>query len=130
MSNRIYRFILGILLLTALSIDSSLLMYMLISMLIFEGITNLRVPILINKLKPAWREMETSACAGQGDYRIRFEAERAWRLLVGVILIVTYVMFYQALWFFPWFMGFAIVGAGASGICPMEYTLKHIGFRS
>jgi hypothetical protein len=129
MNDRIYRALLGSLLLIALSFDLNLLMYLLIAMLLIEGLTNLRIPLIVNKLRKHPQTVAANACAvDHRDYRFEFEAERAWRLLVGSLLLVTFV-FYQALWFFPWFMGFAIVGAGASGICPMEFSLKRLGFR-
>ena len=33
------------------------------------------------------------------------------------------------LWIVPWFIGFALFGAGLSGICPMVLGLKRLGFR-
>lgn len=127
MTDRMYRGILGSLLLTALLFDLYLLMYILIAILLLEGLTNWRIPLLINKFR---HNQSNSALITECHYyRFQFEAERAWRLLVGSLLGVTYVFFYQLLWFIPWFLGFAIVGAGASGICPMEFSLKRIGFK-
>lgn len=128
MTNRTYRFILGALLLLALTLDMTTLMYGLIGVMLIEGITNWRIPTVVNRLVPAWRDMDMCAHAPT-PYRFKIEAERVWRLLVGVLLVISYVLYFQTLWFFPWFMGFAILGAGASGICPMELTLKKIGFR-
>jgi hypothetical protein len=45
------------------------------------------------------------------------------------MLIVTVYVFSESLWFFPWFMGFAIFGAGLSGVCPVLISLKLLGFR-
>ena len=56
------------------------------------------------------------------------EAEQAWRLVVGLLLDVTFY-FYDQLWFFPWFMGFAIFGAGLSGVCPVLLAIRWIGFK-
>ena len=129
MTDRFYRAALGALLLLALTFDITLLMDGLIAMLLIEGITNFRVPILVTKLRRRPLNTDIMRTIPHHDYRFEFEAERAWRLLVGSLLLVTYGFFYLAWWFFPWFMGFAIVGAGASGICPMEFSLKRIGFR-
>ena len=53
--------------------------------------------------------------------------------MVAVVLLTVYALLhefgYDMLWFFPWFMGFAILGAGASGVCPVLLGLKYIGFR-
>ncbi|MDH3513806.1 MAG: DUF2892 domain-containing protein, partial [Gammaproteobacteria bacterium] len=61
--------------------------------------------------------------------RVNFEAERALRLAVAGFLIVSYVFFNESLWFFPWFIGFALFGAGLSGICPMVMGFRWLGFR-
>lgn len=131
MTDRIYRALLGSLLLIALSFDLNLLMYVLIAILLIEGLTNFRIPLLVNKLLHNQPSADgINECdIPHHHYRFEFEAERAWRLLVGSLLLLTYVYFYQALWFFPWFMAFAIFGAGVSGICPMEFSLKRTGFR-
>ena len=128
MSDRTYRLIFGALLLVSLYFEIGYLMYFLIGMLFFEGATNLRVPLLLRKLQGK------SAADGnlahiQHSCRFSFEAERAWRLIVGLMLLITYVLFYGKLWFFPWFMGFAIFGAGASGVCPVLIGVKWAGFR-
>ena len=123
-----YRAFLGALLLCALIFDLKWLMYGIIVSLLFEGITNWRVPIVMHKLFP--RFFELKHCVPDGHLvRINFEAERAWRILVAIILLPTYVFFYQLLWFVPWFLAFAILGAGVSGICPGAFSLKRIGFK-
>jgi len=128
MSDRIYRLILGTLLLVSLYFEVGYLMVFLIGMLFFEGVTNLRLPLLLRKLqgKP---EANRALEPGQQKTRFDFEAERAWRLIVGLMLAITYLGFYDTLWFFPWFMGFAIFGAGASGVCPGLISVKWAGFR-
>jgi hypothetical protein len=49
------------------------------------------------------------------------------------MLVSAYVLLHEydidVLWFFPWFMGFAIMGAGASGICPVLLGLRWAGFK-
>ena len=127
MTDRMYRSLLGSLLLAALLFDLNLLMYFLITLLLLEGLTNWRIPLLINGLRRA--PSNSAPVTKCHYYRYQFEAERAWRLLIGSLLGVTYIFFYQSLWFIPWFLGFAIVGAGASGICPMEFSLKRIGLK-
>lgn len=131
MTNRMYRGLLGSLLLIALLFDLNLLMYVLIVILLIEGLTNYRIPLLMNKLL---RNQLNTALVYEGAeshhyYRFEFESERAWRLLVGSLLGLAFVFFYQSFWFIPWFLGFAIIGAGASGICPMEFSLKRLGFK-
>ncbi|NDP48348.1 MAG: DUF2892 domain-containing protein [Sulfuriferula multivorans] len=128
MSDRTYRLILGALLLVTLYFDIAYLMYFLIGLLFFEGVTNLRLPLLLRQ-----PQEESAAVCNlepiEHTSRFRLEAERAWRLIVGLMLLVTYVLFYDLLWFFPWFMGFAIFGAGASGVCPVLIGVKWTGCR-
>lgn len=128
MSDRTYRLILGTFLLVSLYFEISYLMAFLIGMLFFEGVTNLRLPLLLRKLqgKP---EADSALEPAPQKTRFDFEAERAWRLIVGLMLAITYLGFYDTLWFFPWFMGFAIFGAGASGVCPGLISVKWAGFR-
>lgn len=128
MSDRTYRLILGMLLLVSLYFEISYLMYFLIGMLFFEGATNLRVPLLLGKPQGDSGENSDLAPIQRGN-RFKLEAERAWRLIVGLMLLITYVFFYDEMWFFPWFMGFAIFGAGASGVCPGLISIKWAGFR-
>jgi hypothetical protein len=132
MSERFFRLIVGALLLAFLYFELLGAISVLIGVLLFEGITNYRIPPVVSRLR----------FAGQGAFgdsseftpetllaRIPFDAERAWRLAVAAMLVITVYVFNEQLWFFPWFMGFAIFGAGLSGVCPVLISLKLIGFR-
>ena len=130
MTNRIYRLLYGALLLIGLYFELQWLLYALIIMAILEVITNLRVPEIISKLRgmPGNDPLEGSIGI---DFKVRtnFEAERGWRLTVAVMLILSVIVFPDTLWVFSWFMGFAILGAGVSGVCPMYLAMKWIGLR-
>jgi hypothetical protein len=129
MTNRAYRFILGLTLLLVIYFELRYVMWAIIGILLFEGLTNLRIPKLVNLALNKTVD-PTEGCLGvKFKERTGFEGERAWRLLVASMLYVSYVMFYELLWFFPWFMGFAIFGAGISGVCPMFLMFKWFGFR-
>ena len=128
MSDRTYRLILGALLLVSLYLEIDYLMYFLIGMLFFEGATNLRVPLLLRRLQGESAAVGDPAPT-QRTTRFNLEGERAWRLIVGLMLFITYLLFYDTMWFFPWFMGFAIFGAGASGVCPVLIGVKWAGCR-
>lgn len=131
MSDHHYRFILGLILLSALYFEMPYIVYGIISVLYFEALTNIKIPCLARRC----RRMQANAIADDGslslDFRVRFEfeAERMLRLIVASLLLLTYVVFYEQVWFFPWFMGFALIGAGISGVCPMFLMLKWAGFR-
>ena len=132
MTDRIYRTIAGLLLLIGLFFDSAILIYALVVMMLFEGITNLRIPKLVCKIRNCVSSrntpMEYVPETGNVNYRFNFEAERMWRLVVACLLFVTFY-FYEHLWFFPWFMGFAIFGAGISGVCPVLLAIRWVGFK-
>jgi hypothetical protein len=130
MTNRAYRLLVGVVLLTGLYFELPILIYGLIGLTIFEGITNWRLPIIVNWITGRNQETLTEGSLGLGfKQRIPFDAERAWRLVLGSVLFIVYVLYYDHLWFLAWFMGFAIFGAGLSGVCPLFIGLKWAGFR-
>jgi hypothetical protein len=130
MSNRVYRLIVGIVLLLGLYLEIPMVIYCLIGVLLFEGITNLRIPILLDKLGFRYpHNLQEGTIGLQFKTRTNFEAERVWRLLLAVVLIIVYVLYYEIAWGFAWFMAIAIIGAGLSGVCPLFITLKWFGFR-
>lgn len=131
MTDRTYRTILGAVLLVCLYFDLDGLIYGIILMLLAEGLGNQRVPKLV---------CSVLNCATKGDYgyaseavllhesRFNMESEQVWRILVSFFLIISYSIV-DALWFYPWFMGFAIFGAGLSGVCPVLLAIRWAGFK-
>ena len=111
-------------LLISLYFDLGYLIYAQIAVLILEGITGWRVPVLAQKLRGNPIAEETAQ-----ECRINIESERAWSLMAGVMLLITYGLFFDMLWIFPWFMAFAFFGAGLSGVCPMLLILQWAGFK-
>ncbi len=130
MSNRLYRLLFGTLLLIALYFDLQPLIYVLVGMAVFEAVTNLRIPLIVSRLRGVDSTNPAEGSLGiTFKVRSNFEAERGWRLLVAAMLAVSVFAFPEILWFFPWFMGFAILGAGISGVCPMFLALKWAGLK-
>jgi hypothetical protein len=130
MSNRIYRLVYGAMLLCALYLDLYPVLYALIGLAVFEAVTNVRVPGLVSRLRFGNEGDPKEGSLGiQFVERCSFEAERGWRLTVASLLSVSILAFPETLWFVPWFMGFAILGAGVSGVCPMFLALKWAGLR-
>lgn len=132
MTDRDFRFLFSIVLLGALYVEAQTLLRVLIGVLFLEGFTNWRLSMLATRLRyhghaPPYRAGDL-AVAPRGS-AIAFDAERAWRLLVAVLLLLACEVFPDQLWFFPWFMGFAVLGAGLSGVCPMLIALQWAGFR-
>lgn len=127
MTERTFRIVLGAVLLLMLYFEWPMVVYVYIGVLLFEGVTNWRIPLLLNRLSGNRKAAADSGAKTRA--RFNFEAERALRLVIVAFLILSYVLFPKELWFFPWFIGFALVGAGLSGICPMVLSLRWIGFR-
>lgn len=131
MSNRLYRLIVGLVIIISLYLEQPNIIYLLVTIVLFEGITNLRIPRILSNL-PFGQAVDPDEgnLAISFKSRYEFEAERAWRIIVASVLLAAYLLpFHEAIWFIPWFMGFTIIGAGASGVCPMFLTLKWAGFK-
>ncbi len=132
MTERMFRLFIGACILAALCLEQRPLMIGLIAVLLFEGFTNWRIPLLVSRLRfgaGAPPATEKACWPIHAFFKFNFDAERAWRFTVAIMLCITYLMFYEQAWFIPWFMGFAIFGAGLSGVCPMLLSLKLLGFR-
>lgn len=126
MTERNFRLLIGIWLVVALVMAQPLAIFVLMGVLLFEGLTNLRVPLLLARFSPQVQpapEETTHQCP------ISFEAERAMRLLIVAFLGLSLILLPDPLWWLPWFIGFALIGAGLSGICPMVQALRWIGLR-
>lgn len=128
MSERVFRFILGASLIFLLYLQADALVYVYIGVLLFEGVTNWRVPLLVSRLRYG-ADFRMQDVLSPGCNRISFDAERMLRLIVAVMLIATFVMYPEQTWFFPWFIGFMLFMAGMTNICPMVMGLRWMGFR-
>ena len=130
MSNRFYRLLFGIALLVSLYFDLHTVIYGLIGLALFEAVTNLRIPRLISRMRTGEDGDPYEGSLGIAFHaRTAFEAERGWRMAVALMLVVSLLVYPKTLWFFPWFMGFAIMGAGISGVCPVFLALKWAGLK-
>lgn len=122
--------IFGATLLVALYFDVNQAVYALVALAAFEAITNLRIPLLVSRLR-----YHNDGDPDEGSLGIRFrrrtsfEAERGFRLSVAAMLAISLFAYPDILWFIPWFMGFAILGAGVSGVCPMFLAMKWAGLK-
>jgi hypothetical protein len=128
----VFRLFIGGCILAVLCLELRPLMIGLIAVLLFEGFTNWRIPLLVSRLRygaEAPPAIEKACWPIPAFFKINFDAERAWRFTVAIMLCITYLLFYDQAWFIPWFMGFAIFGAALSGVCPMLLSLKLLGFR-
>jgi hypothetical protein len=130
MSEKNFRIILGAWLIAGLLINSPYVIYSLVGLLLFEGITNLRVPGLISRVRSANTPVtDNDADNYRQNARTSFEAERGLRVIVAALIVVPMFADTELLWLLPWFVGFALIGAGLSGICPMVLALRWLGMR-
>lgn len=125
MTERTFRLVIGIWLVLALFLAQPVAIHALMAVLLFEGATNWRLPGVLSRL----RGMPTAEQPASVECRIPFEAERALRLVVVGLLAVALFGLPEFLWWLPWFIGFALIGAGLSGICPMVQALRWVGMR-
>lgn len=130
MSEKNFRIILGAWLIMGLLINSPYVIYALVGLLLFEGVTNLRVPCLITRARFGNQpDAENEAEKFNLNARSSFEAERGLRVIVAALIVVPMITATELLWLLPWFVGFALIGAGLSGICPMVLALRWLGMR-
>lgn len=128
MSDRAFRLVFGSALLFALYMDFHQFILVLIGLLLFEGLTNWRLTMLVSRFyppEPYTSDLPISLPAST----INFDGERAMRLIVAGMLVIPIVVLNKYVLFVPWFVGFAFIGAGLSGICPMVLALKWSGFK-
>ena len=131
MTDRHFRVLLGLVLLALLYLDAFTGIGVLAAYLMFEGVTNWRLPLLTRRLLPG---SAGDACSLQPveastPARLPFEAERALRLSLALILWLAVYLYPGQLWWMAWFVAFAVLGAGLSGVCPMLTGLRLLGFR-
>lgn len=131
MSERLYLFFIGIYILIGLYFGIDIMIYLLSLWLVFEAVTDIRLTTLSQKL--SHKTVPEGLTSFQTTLRFDFESLRAWRITVAIMLGGSFLLLkeqgLEIVWFFPWFMGFAIMGAGASGVCPVLIFLRWIGFK-
>ena len=131
MSERIFILGIGLSILFALYIELDIMMYGLAVYLMLEGITNIRLTRLLQASRNV--TLDDGLYLYGGKNRFELEATRLWRIVVAIVLATSFILLheynYDVLWFFPWFLGFALTGAGVSGVCPVLIAIKFIGFK-
>ena len=115
----------------ALYLENNYLIYGLVMLLVFEGVSGIRLTRMIQKT----RQVSLTYGLFNFNTKVRFGIDglSVWRVFVAITLVSVYALLhlhgFDVLWFIPWFMGFAILGAGASGICPALLGLRWAGFK-
>lgn len=129
MSERIFRLILGYTLLVLIYIDYMPLFYVYLFVLFFEGLTNWRIPILVNRVRYGQDHLPHQSPPDTEKARINFDAERAMRLLFAVALVPAIFLLPRDLWFINWIMAAFLTLAGLVNFCPTVVSLRYLGFK-
>ena len=139
MTERTFRIFLGaglfiLLYSSAISGRTDLILFY-IGLLVFEGITNWRLPGLLTKIKNKI-SYSTPSLGKQylpGEiahhFSIPFEAERAMRLVVAILLVFPLFVSADIMWIVPWFVASMLLLAGVTNICPMVMFFRWLGFK-
>ena len=128
MTERAYRLVTGVSMILFLFFQWDYAMYALLVLLLFEAVTNWRVPIIFTRLRFPGGEIKVTD--GENiDCVVNYEAERMLRWIVFAFVGLGTVIYSSHLWFFPWFVGLMLVLAGVTGICPMVMFLRWVGLK-
>ena len=100
--------------------------YFFIALMMFEAVTNWRLTIIITRLRYG-SSSQNHLDDGNLSARYQFEAERILRLVV--VLFIACGIVFDELWWLSWFVGFMLMLAGITSICPMVMFFRWLGFR-
>jgi hypothetical protein len=130
MSEHTYRLVMGTLLLIILYTDINVFSYTIIGIILFEGITNLRLNLLVTRIRNKFgANLSEVDGPPRKNYRINFEAERAQRLIVAVAFAALFFYSPRELWMLDWMFSFGMVISGIVMFCPIIELFKKLGFR-
>ena len=127
MTERWYRLVQGIYLIVGLYLENDAMIYAFMALLSLEALTNLRLPGLI-MLVAGSRECSEDDPENE-CYTFSIDSERLLRVFVVLFLLLSYILFPQVAWFFPWYVGAMLLLAGITNICPMVMMFQFVGFK-
>jgi hypothetical protein len=127
MSERFYRLIIGATIILLLIFKQQTYVYILIGLLLFESLTNIRIPAVLARIRG--RQDYILPLPEDGEYSLNFESERVARIVFSAVLTASLFLFYEQAWFFAWFLGTMLIIAGISNFCPMIIFLRWLGFK-
>ena len=138
MTERTFRIFLGtglflLLYISAINGNTELILYY-IALLVFEGVTNWRLPRILTALnnKNSHNDLEDDHIAAQqisSSFHIPFEAERVMRLVLALVLVLPIFFTVEMFWIIPWFVASMLLLAGVTNICPMVMLFRRMGFK-
>ena len=133
MSERSYRFIIGFflwgILIYAAYFETLLPIYLFAGFLAFEGLTNLRITRLTNRLARNSHFETYGEDSCQFKIFNKLDSERVLRVVIAIFVVIPLISFHQYTWFLPWFTAGMLIMAGITNICPMAMFLKWSGMK-
>ena len=134
MSERLFRLILGALLFIALTLsailESRIPVYTVLGIILFEAITNWRIPIIVTRLRYGENYKQKLHTPPSNNRLLgSIEAERFLRVAVLGFVSLPYIVSIEYIEFIPWFVATALALAGITNICPMVMFLRYVGMR-
>jgi len=122
--------VMGTALLILLYTESTMFGYILIGTIMIEGITNLRLNLLITRLRNRFgANLPEMDGPPRSDYRFPFDAERAQRIMVAISFAVLLFYAPKELWIINWLFAFGMLISGIVMFCPIIALFKAVGFR-
>jgi len=133
MSERHFRLIMGatlwIVLISSAYYETMYPLFVFSGVLLFEGITNMRLTKIINKIRFGKYTLDTEGDCCNLKWFNRIESERVLRFIVAGFVLIPYYVLPDVIWFIPWFVASMLILAGITNICPMVMFLKWSGLR-
>jgi hypothetical protein len=130
MSEHTYRMVMGTALLVLLYTEINLLGYIIIGVVMTEGITNLRLNLLVTRLRNKFGANLSETDGPQREnYRFSFDAERAQRIMVAVSFAALFIYAPKELWIINWLFAFGMLISGIVMFCPIIALFRAVGFR-
>ena len=130
MSEHTYRLVMGTALLVLLYTEIGLMAYIIVSVIFFEGITNLRLNLLITRLRNKFgAKLQEVDGPPRENFRVKFDAERAQRLVVATSFAALFFYTPQELWIINWMFAFGMLISGIVMFCPLIAFFRVVGFR-
>ncbi len=127
MTERIYRFILGVALVLLLYFHIEPLRYVFVALLLWEALTGFLVPITVSR----WRYGANYHVVQRdpATYRFAFDAERAMRFVFVAVMIMAFFVVPADYWFISWLVAIALLLSSLVNFCVTVVVLRWIGFR-
>ena len=131
MSERFFRLILGVTLWLSLVLsafyETMTPIYLYVGFLLFEGITNWRITLIINRIRYGLKSNPTEN--SHKNWINKIDSERALRIMLALLVIISFTVLPDFMWFLPWFFAGMLILAGTTNICPMVMFLKWSGMK-